>query len=243
MSSPEPGIAGPYRVLEFATTLAFGVLSAPFLLASLYGGSSNARRALVERLGLPPDALPGLGGWRADVGLLRLLTDHIENAKPQTVVEFGSGASTLVIARALDRFVGSDASFISVEHDAEFSRRTRERLVEHGLRANLRVAPLLPSPGGWRGRWYDHGPLPGRIDLLVVDGPPWTTHPFTRGAAETLFNRIPVDGVVLLDDGARPGERVVAARWRKRWPGFRFELVWSGSKGTLVGTRAQAASN
>jgi predicted O-methyltransferase YrrM len=237
MSSPEPGTAGPYRVLEFATTLAFGALNAPFLLASLYGGSRDARRALVERLGLPPDALPGLGGWRADVGLLRLLTDHIERAKPQTVVEFGSGASTVVIARALERFVGPAASFISFEHDEEFSRRTRERLSEHRLGADLRVAPLVPAPGGWPGRWYDHGPLPANIDLLVIDGPPWTTHPFTRGAADTLFSRIPTGGVVLLDDGARPGERVVAARWRRKWPGFSFELVRSGSKGTLVGTR------
>ena len=79
--------------------------------------------------------------------------------------------------------------------------------------------------------------LPERIDLLIIDGPPWAIHPFVRGAAETLFDRIPVGGTVLLDDAARPGERVVARRWRKRWPGFRFELDTRGTKGTLVGVR------
>ena len=75
------------------------------------------------------------------------------------------------------------------------------------------------------------------LDLLLIDGPPWTIHPYVRGAAETLFDRLPVGGVVMLDDGARPGERVVAQRWRKRWPNFRFDLVNRGTKGTLIGQR------
>ena len=41
----------------------------------------------------------------------------------------------------------------------------------------------------------------------------------------------------MMDDAARPGERVVAGRWKKRWPDFDFELVKAGSKGTLVGRR------
>ena len=32
--------------------------------------------------------------------------------------------------------------------------------------------------------------LPGRTRLLLIDGPPWTLHPFVRGAAEVLFDRI-----------------------------------------------------
>jgi hypothetical protein len=46
-----------------------------------------------------------------------------------------------------------------------------------------------------------------------------------------------VGGTVMLDDAARPGERLVARRWRKRWPNFTFRLDKSGSKGTLIGTR------
>jgi hypothetical protein len=41
----------------------------------------------------------------------------------------------------------------------------------------------------------------------------------------------------MLDDGARPGERVVATRWRRRWPDFDFQLETSGTKGTLIGVR------
>jgi hypothetical protein len=41
----------------------------------------------------------------------------------------------------------------------------------------------------------------------------------------------------MLDDAARPGERLVARRWRKRWPDFDFKLVNAGTKGTLIGRR------
>ena len=77
---------------------------------------------------------------------------------------------------------------------------------------------------------------PPSIDLLVIDGPPWAINPFVRGGAEVLFDRIVPGGIVLLDDAARPGERVVANRWRQRWPEFRFEYL-GGGKGTLVGQR------
>jgi hypothetical protein len=43
--------------------------------------------------------------------------------------------------------------------------------------------------------------------------------------------------VILLDDAARPGERIVAARWRRDWKEFAFELEAGGTKGMLRGTR------
>ncbi len=221
---------------DWATLLAFGPLNAPWLLKSLYGGTKKGKRDLLNRLELPADALPNLGSWKADVGLLKLVSDHILNEKPQTVVEFGTGASTLIIAQAL-KLAGVEADYISFDQHEDFSEKTRQWLAEHGLKADLRAAPLIPSPGGWPGLWYDHEPLPDRIDFMLIDGPPWSIHPFTRGAAETLFDRIPLGGVVMLDDAARPGERVVARRWRKLWPNFSFRLDRTGIKGTLIGRR------
>jgi predicted O-methyltransferase YrrM len=213
----------------------YGAIQWPWLLRSLYGGTKAAKRALLDRLQLPHDALPHLGSWKADTGLLALLVDHILERKPRLVVEFGTGASTLVIARALQ--LAGGGSLISFEQHADFVEATRNWLADHGLEADVRAVPLRPSPGGWPGLWYDHGPLPPAIDLLVIDGPPWTAHPFTRGAAATLFDQVAPGGTVMLDDAARPGERVVARRWRRDWPDFDFRLLRTGSKGTLVGTR------
>ena len=220
---------------DWAYIFAFGAIGWPWLARSLSGGSRAGKAAVLKRLGLAPDALPHLGSWKADAGLLTLIVDHIEAARPQAVVELGTGASSLVIGRALQLWGGGRLT--SCDQHAGFVDATRGWLREHGIEADLRATPLVPSPGGWPGVWYDHGALPARIDLLVIDGPPWTIHPFVRGAAETLFDRLPVGGTVMLDDAARPGERVVARRWRRNWPEFDFRLVRSGTKGTLVGTR------
>lgn len=235
-SAAEKLARGERTLREWATMFVFGPLNAPFLLKGLYGGSRAAKRALLDRLELPPDALPNLGSWKADVGLLERVADHILEARPQTVVEFGTGASTLIIAKAM-ALAGGGGTFISIEQHEDFAERTRAWLAEHGLEADVRAVPLVPAPGGWPGLWYDHEPLPDRIDFLLVDGPPWTIHPFTRGAAATLFGRIPPGGTVMLDDGARPGERVVARRWRRLWPNFDFSLDAKGTKGTLIGRR------
>jgi predicted O-methyltransferase YrrM len=221
---------------DWAALLSFGAIQWPWLLRILSGGSLADKHKLLDRLELPHDALPNLGSWKADTGLLNLLTDHILAERPGMVVEFGTGASTLIIARALEKAGGG--TLISFEQHAEFVEATRDWLNDYGLKADLRAVPLVPASDGWPGLWYDHGRLPGKIDLLVIDGPPWTIHPFTRGSADTLFDQIAPGGTVILDDAARPGERLVARRWRKRWPEFDFTLVKSGTKGTLVGKRS-----
>lgn len=218
-----------------AAVLAFGAIQWPWLLRSLRGGRLADKHALLDRLELPHDALPYLGSWKADTGLLKLLVDHIEAHRPRLVVEFGTGASTLILARALQRFGGG--TLISFDQHGDFVDATRQWLADHGLEADLRAAPLRPSPDGWPGLWYDHGPLPKGIELMLIDGPPWVVHPLTRGAAASLFDQVAVGGTVMLDDAARPGERLVARRWRKLRPDFAFELDRSGTKGTLIGRR------
>lgn len=235
--SDDVGASAPRGPGDVALLAAFALLNAPFLLKGLYGGSKRAKRALLDRLGLPERALPHTGGWKADVGLLAFLADHIAREKPSTVVEFGTGASTLIIAKALEKAGVRNATFISFEQHRDFCQRTDRWLEEFGARCDIRHAPLKTAPEPWPGLWYDHGPLPEQIDLLVVDGPQWTIHPFTRGAAETLFGKLRIGGTMILDDAARPGERIVARRWRRLWPQFDFTLHHFGSKGTLVGRR------
>ena len=221
------------------TVLAFGAITWPWLLRSLDPGRKSVKRAMLAKLDLPEDALPNLGSWKADAGLLNLVVDHILANKPRLVVEFGAGASSFVIASALRKAGGG--TLISFEQHQDFVDSTRAWLAEHGLEADMRAAPLRRSPGGWPGFWYDHGPLPEDIDLMLVDGPPWSLHPMTRGAAETLFGNIAPGGTVMLDDAARPGERLVARRWRKAHPEFDFRLWKGGSKGTLIGRKRDRA--
>ena len=225
----------PRAVTDWLHVLAFGAIGWPWLLRSLSGGRRRDKLALLDRLGLPHDALPNLGSWKADTALLTHIVDSVEATEPEHVVELGSGASSLVTARALQLFGGG--TLHSYDQHGDFVGATMDWLAEHGLSAQMYHAPLVPAPEGWPGYWYQLTAVPDSINMLIIDGPPWSVHPYVRGAAEMLFPRIAPGGLVLLDDAARPGERIVARRWRRNWPNFRFDLVRSGTKGTLVGRR------
>ncbi len=230
-------IIGDYArpLADRAAVVAFSLIQWPWLVRSLHGGRLGDKHALLDRLGLPHDALPHLGSWKADTGLLTLVTEHIFAHRPKLVVEFGTGASTLILARALQQAGGG--TLISFDQHRDFVDATRQWLADYGLAADLRAVSLRASPGGWPGLWYDHGPLPSDIDLMLIDGPPWAVHPMTRGAAATLFDSVSPGGTVMLDDAARPGERFVARRWRRLHPEFDFVLDRTGTKGTLIGRK------
>ena len=51
---------------------------------------------------------------------------------------------------------------------------------------------------------------------------------------ECLFDRLSPGALVLLDDGARPGERVVARRWKKRWPQIEFARQPGSQGGDMI---------
>jgi predicted O-methyltransferase YrrM len=229
----------PTSAAERAFVYAFAALQWPWLLASLSGGSKADKQALLERVGLPSDALPNLGSWKADTYLLHRVVDMIEALRPTTVVELGSGATSLVIAKALAENGGG--TLYSFDQHRPFVDEMGQWLADHGLSAHFQHAPLAQRDPLWPGVWYKLGDLPASIDLLLIDGPPWTVHPFVRGMAERLFDRIPVGGAVMLDDAARPGERHVARRWRKNWPDFTFTYEGAGTKGLLVGRRERSA--
>lgn len=214
--------------------LAWGGIQWPWLARSLWGGKRADKLALLEHLQLPPDALPNLGSWKADTWFLWQIVNAVERLRPQQVVELGCGASSLVLSRALQRNGGGELT--SYDQHADFVVKTGEWLASYGLGATMRHAPIVPNPNRWSHSWYNLSGVPAQIDLLVIDGPPWALGPFGRGNAECLFSRIRPGGMVLLDDAARPGERVVASRWRRDWPGFDWRLV-SGAKGTLIGER------
>lgn len=236
LALPEAGGAPGLPLDERVFRLAFAAVQWPWLLRSLYGGTRASKADLLLRLALPPDALPHLGSWKADTYLLHRLVDLVEEIGPATVVEVGAGATTLVLARAL-QLSGNGGHLISFDQHAEFISAMHRWLGEHGLEADLRHSPLSVRAEEWPGLWYDLNDLPFQIDLLIIDGPPWSVHPFARGAAEQLFSRVARGGAIVLDDAARPGERIVARRWRRQWPDIEFSFESGGSKGTLIGRK------
>lgn len=151
-------------------------------------------------------------GWALDRGTAAELDAYLSTARPRVVVETGSGASTLVLARYA---AATGATVVSLEHDDRWRHRTLEALALRGLSGavDVRLAPLAQTPSG---PWYQCQ-LPDGIDFVLLDGPPEGT----GGRAACLgqiMPRLAPGWEVWLDDGTRPGEIAAVRAWEAEWP-------------------------
>ena len=153
-------------------------------------------------------------------GLLAVLNDIVINNR-QFIVECGGGISTFYTARLLSQRGGH---LYSIEHDEGWAGLLQSSLDREGLSqwATVIHAPLATSSHSWNGaEWYDEEKLhcladKGKIDLLVVDGPPAYSERlrYARYPAVPFFkDYLAEDYTVVLDDINRRGEQEIAARW------------------------------
>jgi predicted O-methyltransferase YrrM len=169
-------------------------------------------------------SVPSTRDWAASADLLRELASVVMTRRPAVIVETGSGTSTVIIAACLERL--GAGHLWSLEHLASYASATRELLASRGLaqRATVVDAPLVDvrvGDGTWS--WYDLEGLPatGPIELLFVDGPPGDTGPLARyPALPVLLDRLAPGATIIVDDGSRPDEREMVARWCAEVPGL-----------------------
>jgi glycosyltransferase involved in cell wall biosynthesis/predicted O-methyltransferase YrrM len=182
---------------------------------------------------------PNLGGWAASPDVMLMLANEVLALRPSTVLECGSGASTVWLGLVV-RELGLTSRIVALEHDEVFAEATRRELERHGLGdvAEVRTAPLRaaeslprhPTP------WYDEDAVGDLQDigLVFVDGPPGSTGPLARYPAVPLLrDQLADDCVVVLDDAARDDEREVADSWLGLLPDFRVEEP-EAQKGVIV---------
>lgn len=157
------------------------------------------------------DDLPWTG-WALHKAAAVELAEFLHCRKPRTVVEAGSGLSTVVLA---DYAATTGAHVVSLEHDEVHAKQTRSLLAERGLdaHADVRLAPLaeLDTPAGAL-PWYGTA-LPDGIDFALIDGPPGVI-----GRHAALFALRPhfADGwEAWLDDVNRSPEQDCLALWRE----------------------------
>jgi predicted O-methyltransferase YrrM len=151
---------------------------------------------------------------------------QIRRRRPARVLEFGSGASTVLIARAL-RQLGEEARIDSLEHSEEWYQRTRELVRAAGVGDVVRLhhSPL-GSRGGIETPWYDLGVLAGDagpFDLVLADGPAGGSRdPLSRlGGFLSVRGQLSPGAAILLDDGLRAGECEIVRRWQEADPRLR----------------------
>jgi predicted O-methyltransferase YrrM len=151
---------------------------------------------------------------------------QIHRRRPARVLEFGSGVSTVLIARVL-RQLGEKARIDSLEHAEEWYQRTRELVRAAGVGDVVRLhhSPL-GSRDGIEVPWYDLGVLAGNdgpFDLVLVDGPEGGSRDRLArlGGFLSVRDHLAPGAAILLDDGLRAGEREIVRRWQEAEPRLR----------------------
>jgi hypothetical protein len=190
----------------------------------------------LQHLLQPRYPLPPLRGWAVSPDFALRLACTILDSRPATILELGSGASTLVSAYCLERL--GRGRVISLDQDQHCADTTTANLQRHGLAALATVihAPLAtndPASGGYT--WYSPFAIQNlpRIDLLIVDGPAVKTREGRYPSLPILREYLSDNAVILMDDCDRKSERAIVAEWLDEFKEFRCER-FPDEKGTVV---------
>ena len=185
-----------------------------------------------------------IGVWTLCAKSLNFLEQQIHTHRPNVVLEFGSGISTLCLAQFMHDIHGdSDRIYVcSIEQSAAVMESTLRRLSELKLRRYVRPlnSPLVRQQISDREiPCYEiaEGDMGGigllRPDFLLVDGP--AAESGARfGTLLQVRDVVAPDVRVYLDDAFRDGELDIAQSWL-RLPGMTIDGVLPTPKGLMVG--------
>lgn len=157
--------------------------------------------------------------WSLSPDLVALLTRLVARVRPEHVVEFGTGFSSLVLGRACAD-LEPPAHLTSIDNDPKVVRAAERGLADQGIGipASFQVAPLVLRSR--RGRLVPCYHLRRELfasqqpaDLVLIDGPPSAL----GGRQGTLYQVMEFarpGTIVLVDDADRTQEREAIERWR-----------------------------
>ena len=169
-------------------------------------------RGVEERI---PD---GSDPWPCTPQLARLLA-HLVLAGRHSVLEFGAGASSCVIAAALAEVGGG--RLLSLEQDRSWCAEAwrdvaRQPLVEAML-ADLSAKYRSYRPTKLSADRHALARF-APFDLVLIDAPQWWL-----GRDSTLYlvgRYLARDAVIVVDDVGRPGEQAAVRAWLASYPGL-----------------------
>lgn len=174
--------------------------------------------ALADMDKVPVSRLEHPGDGSMDPASCRFLAAFVRATASARVLEFGSGFSSLMIAREIAAC--EDNLLFSVDASPEYSASAREAVETSEVKINseFRVAALRPVLYGPRlltGYDLPKGLLQARgpFDLAVIDAPPYT--PAVREAAfREAFPALAPGGYIIMGEANLPGGEACWA-WEK----------------------------
>lgn len=190
--------------------------------------------------------LPIGGGWALTGDSAAILAREVLVRDPETILELGSGTSTLILGQILKK--GGKGRLLSVDHDPLWANQTRRYVEFLGLQDVVTVvdAPLKDiAMDKQMFDWYD---IPvseldqlGSIDLLLVDGPPQgrdTAIQARYPAFPLLYDRLSRHALIFVDDARREAELKMVEKWKADHPGWHSQF-FDTVDGVCILTRVQ----
>ena len=180
--------------------------------------------------------LPNTRGYAASPDFLYTINEIIREEQPKSVLEAGSGVSTLIASYSFKKY-SDDSRIISLDHESYYANKTISEISNHGLEQFARVihAPLKKYNDSFM--WYDISKIESleEINFLIIDGPP------SKGSKEARFPAIPLlfdklsnNAIIILDDSKRKMEQDVVRKWQDNFPN-RFEYKYiNNDKGLYI---------
>jgi hypothetical protein len=195
-----------------------------------------------------------LGGWTLPPATIDLLELAVRRTRPEVVLEFGSGISTVCLAHFMKE-LHRDSDWplvVSIEEAPSFAEDTialLERL-EYSDAATVIATPIQKQRVGefvthcyeWPIDELKEKLAGRRVGLVLVDGPSLPSGGSRFGTIVLARDMLSEGALVFLDDARRDAELAVAARWRHlEWLEIRgVNLVGQGVLEAVV--RRDAAS-
>jgi hypothetical protein len=169
--------------------------------------------------------LPTMRGMELSPDLLLHIALHIQRERPRVIIECGCGASTIVMAHAIEK-AGGQGHIYSVEEHPAVAEETSRELARRGIDrlVSINIAPLtehryarFDTPF----QWYDlsAAALPAQADMLLVGGPRNCLNKFARYPAGPEFlPRLAPGGHVFVSDANELDQIDLRQQWRVLYP-------------------------
>jgi hypothetical protein len=200
---------------------------------SLLGNGIAETQGLVQLSHLnQPYPMPFGGSWALTPDAASILAREIAIRRPNTIVELGSGVSTLMVGRLLQQM--GCGHLISLDHDPGWAEETRRHISANGLQDHVEVLDAPLARQQFDGKEFDWYQMPEQlrhieqIDMLTVDGPPQTIDSTVLArypALPAFAAQLSKHAVIFIDDAKRVTEQDMVKIWLQQYPGWKLKMI------------------
>jgi SAM-dependent methyltransferase len=212
-------------------------LTPPAAMSHTYPSISRPEIAAVLE-GLP------LGEWAMTVEAIDFLLNQVERIRPQAILEFGSGVSTLALACVMRTLHGASKTphIFSVDQSSQYVQQIGSRLRLHGLHESVRfmtvplISQVIQNVRTDCYQLHDQELLeffgPSKPEFVVVDGPA-ADYGGRFGTIPLVRNFLSDHAWIYMDDALRDSELSIADWWDRLGYVKDCGVLWLG-KGLLT---------